>query len=89
MGKFSDDLYKRLANKGKTPSKEIEFACGNCLNIFTFTYSDIWLKQSGDIQFDPEPECPQCGATEEIVFSDYGQEKIEDMLMSGQIRKGA
>ena len=88
MGKFSDQVRKRLSGNIKEPSKDIEFSCGNCLDIFTFSYTDIYLKESGDIEFVPEPECPRCGATQELIFSDYGQEKIEDMLYNGQIRKG-
>lgn len=87
MGKFSDQVRKRLSGNNQKPSKDIEFSCGNCLNIFTFGYTDIYLKESGDIEFVPEPTCPRCGATEELIFTDYGQEKIEDMLFSGQIRK--
>ena len=86
MGKFSDQVRKRLSGKGQECT--IEFSCGNCLNIFTFAYSDIYLKKKGDIEFVPEPDCPRCGAAEELIFTDYSQEKIEDMLFSGQIRKG-
>jgi hypothetical protein len=86
MGKFSDQVRKRLSGNIKEPSKDIEFACANCLNIFTFVYEDIYLKSSRDIEFVPEPACPECGATQELIFSDVGQEKIEDMLFSGQIR---
>ena len=88
MGRFSDDIRKRLSGNYKEPVKEVEFSCGNCLNIFTFVYADIFLKASGDINFVPEPSCPRCGATQELIFTDYAQEKIEDMLFSGQIRKG-
>jgi hypothetical protein len=87
MGKFSDEIRKRLSGNYKEPSSEVEFSCGNCLNIFTFVYRDIYLKESGDIEFEPGPICPHCGAMEELVFTDYGQEKIEDMLFSGLIRK--
>jgi hypothetical protein len=87
MGRFSDELHKKLSGNYKGPSKDVEFSCANCLNIFTFVYIDIYLKASGDIEFVPEPTCPRCGATEELVFSDYGQEKIEDLLFSGKIRK--
>ena len=87
MGRFSDNIRKKLSGNYSEPEKDIEFSCGNCLDIFTFTYNDIYLKSTGDIEFVPEPACPRCGATEELVFSDYGQEKIEDMLFSGQIRK--
>lgn len=86
MGKFSDQVHRRLSGKGQEGT--IEFSCGNCLNIFTFAYSDIYLKKNGDIEFIPEPDCPRCGATDELMFTDYGQEKIEDMLFSGKIRKG-
>jgi len=88
MGRFSDRVRKRLSGTNKAPEKDVGFSCGNCLNIFTFAYSDIFLKDSGDIEFVPEPTCPKCGANEELIFSDHGQEKIEDMLFSGQIRKG-
>ncbi len=87
MGRFSDQVRKRLSGNSQEPSKDIEFSCGNCLNIFIFAYTDIYLKGSGDIEFVPEPTCPRCGATEELIFTDRGQEKIEDMLFSGQIRK--
>lgn len=84
MGKFSDNLQKRLRNKDK---QIIEFSCRNCLNLFTFEYSEICLNNKKDIEFTPEPECPRCGATEELVFTDYGQEKIENMLFRNQIKK--
>jgi hypothetical protein len=87
MGKFSNDIRKRLKGQIKEPTKDVEFSCGNCLDIFTFSYNDVYLKASGDLEFVPEPECPRLGSTEELIFSDYGQEKIEDMLFSGQIRK--
>ena len=87
MGKFSDGVRKKLSGNYKGPSKDIEFSCGNCLNIFTFAYADIYLEPSGDVAFVPWPTCPRCGASEELVFTDFGQEKIEDMLFSGQIRK--
>ena len=88
MGQFSDQIRRRLSGNYKEPSKDIEFSCTNCLNIFKFNYSDIYLKKSGDIEFVPEPSCPDCGSTQDLVFTDWGQEKIEDMLMKGQIRKG-
>jgi hypothetical protein len=87
MGRFSDQARRKLSGNNKWASNDIEFSCVNCLNIFTFVYTDIYLKTSGDIEFVPEPTCPRCGATDELLFSDYGQEKIEDMLFSGQIRK--
>lgn len=87
MGKFSDDIRKKLSGNYIEPEKEIEFSCGNCLDIFPFTYQDIFLKRSGDIEFVPEPVCPRCGAIEELIFSHSAQEIIELMLNSGQIRK--
>jgi len=88
MGRFSDNIHKRLSGKGNIPEKTVEFSCGNCLNLFTFSYTDIFLNKLEDIEFVPEPTCPQCGATQELIFSDYGQEKIEDMLYQGLLRKG-
>lgn len=87
MGHFSDQARKKLSGNYKGLYKDVEFSCENCLNIFTFKYSDIYLKASGDIEFVPEPSCPRCGSTDEVFFTDFGQEKIEDMLFSGQIRK--
>ena len=86
MESHSDEVYKRYANHRKK-FKSIEFACANCLNMFYFEYEDIYLNNSGDIEFVPEPTCPRCGSSDDLVFSDFGQEKIEDMLFSGQIRK--
>lgn len=87
MGKFSDQIFRRHAGKNKGPQGVVEFECNNCLNIFNFTYKDILLDKSGDIKFIPEPTCPRCGSTVDIMFSDYGQEKIEDMLFNGEIKK--
>jgi hypothetical protein len=87
MGRFTDEFYNRNRKRNKVPKKEIGFECNNCLKTFTFGYEDIFLNSSGDIGFEPEPSCPRCGTTVDIVFDDYGQEKIEDMLFSGQIRK--
>lgn len=86
MGKFSDQIRKRFAEKNRGIQNNIEFSCSNCLNIFNFTYEDIFLNESEDVEFKPEPSCPRCGSTVDIFFSDYGQEKIEDMLFNGQIR---
>ena len=87
MGEFSDRVRK-MSNKNRIePTKDVEFECSNCLNSFTFVYNDIFLNKSGDIEFVPEPACPRCGSTVDLVFSNFGQEKIEDMLFSGKIRK--
>lgn len=88
MGKFSDQVRRKYASKNKVAQGEIEFECNNCLNIFNFSFKDILLNKSGDIEFIPEPSCPGCGSRVEIMFSDRGQEKIEDMLFKGEIRKG-
>ena len=87
MGKFSDQVRRSYAGKNKEPQGDIEFECNNCLNIFNFNYKDIFLNKSGDVEFIPEPACPRCGSTVDILFSDFGQEKIEDMLFKGEIRK--
>lgn len=88
MGRFSNNIDKRLSGNYKEQKGSIEFSCGNCLNIFTFRYSDIYLNGSGDIEFVPEPDCPRCGSTQDLIFTDYSQEKIEDMLFEGKIRQG-
>ena len=87
MGNFSDNLRKRFADQNRNSRNEIEFECNKCLKNFNFNYEDIFMNSSGDIQFVPEPACPKCSSTVDITFSDYGQEKIEDMLFSGQIRR--
>lgn len=85
--KFSDRVREQLQNKGKNiQNKKIEFACSNCLNMFTFEFTDVCFDKSRDLQFTPEPSCPRCGATEEVVFSNSGQEQIEDMIFSNQIK---
>jgi len=88
MGRFSDNINKRLSGNYKGQEGSIDFSCGNCLEMFTFTYSDIYLKKSGDIEFVPEPTCTRCGSTQDLIFTDYSQEKIEDMLLNGEIRQG-
>ena len=87
MGEFSDRVRRMSSKSKKEPVKDVEFECNNCMNTFTFMYNDIFFNKSGDIEFVPEPACPRCGSTVDLVFSNFGQEKIEDMLFSGQIRK--
>lgn len=87
MGEFSNNLYRSFSGKNELQECRIEFECNNCIKIFTFTYRDIILNKNGDIEFVPEPSCPRCGSTIDIVFSDQGQEKIEWMLTMGKIRK--
>jgi hypothetical protein len=47
----------------------------------------IEFDQYEDLLFNPLPECPNCGATEEIFLSNSGQEQIEDMMFHNQIKK--
>ena len=85
MGKFSDNVRKQL--KQKEQPTTIEFSCGNCLNLFVFTYADICLNSLDDIEFTPQPACPKCGSTVDLVFTDYSQEMIENRLFSNQIKR--
>ena len=87
MGEFSDRVRKMSSKNHKEPTKDVEFECNNCMNTFTFVYNDIFFNKSSDIEFVPEPACPRCGSTVDLIFSDFGQEKIENMIFSGQIRK--
>jgi len=65
---------------------KINFACSNCLNIFDVETEDIHFDKERELHFTPEPECPQCGASEEVVLSNYGLEQIDDMILRNQIR---
>jgi hypothetical protein len=67
-------------------SIKINFACSNCLNIFDLDALDIHFDKEMELHFTPEPECPRCGATEEVVLSNYGLEQIDDMMFSNKIR---
>lgn len=85
--KFSDRIREQLKNRGnKGLNKNVRFDCRNCLNVFTFGYEDICINKSGDLEFTPGLGCPRCGPTQEIVLSNFGQEKIEGMLFRGQIK---
>ncbi len=68
-------------------ANEVGFACDKCHKTFTFTYEDIYLKRTGDIEFVPEPSCPRCGSSSTLYFTDFTQKKIELMLTAGLIRK--
>lgn len=86
--RFTDRVNRQFRNKQKgITQKAIEFSCRNCLNMFTFEYSGICFDKNDDIQFTPEPACPGCGATEELTFSNYGQEEIENMIFRNEIKK--
>jgi len=67
--------------------KKIEFECRNCLNVFNFEYQNICFDKFDDIQFSPEPACPNCGNSEKINFSDFSQIQIEKMIFRNQIKK--
>lgn len=64
----------------------IYFECLNCLNSFTVDMKSIQFDSTRELVFTPEPECPRCGATEEIVLSDYGLEQIDNMIFSNKIK---
>ena len=69
-------------------TKKIEFACGNCLTIFEVEITDVYFDHARELHFTPEPECTFCGGTEDVVFSDYGAEVIDDMILRNEIRTG-
>lgn len=65
---------------------KINFACSNCLNIFDVETVDIHFDKERELHFTPEPECPQCGATEEVVLSNFGLEQIDHLILRNQIQ---
>jgi hypothetical protein len=66
----------------------INLDCEKCGHNFDKVMLAIEFDQFGDLLFNPLPECPRCGATEEMItLSHSGQEKIEDMMYSNQIKK--
>jgi hypothetical protein len=65
---------------------KINFACGNCLNIFDIETIDISIDKHEELHFTPIPECPQCGATEEVVLSNFGLEQIDHLLFRNEIK---
>ena len=65
---------------------KINFACSNCLNIFDIEMEDIHFDKQRELHFTPEPGCPRCGATEEVVLSNYGLEQIDDLIFSNRIK---
>lgn len=87
MGKFSDNIRKRLRGQHQKDKQNIEFECRNCLKNFIFTYAKICMNIKGDLQFTPEPQCPRCSSTIDLVFSDFSQEQIEEMLMKNEIKQ--
>ncbi|OFY76157.1 MAG: hypothetical protein A2275_05970 [Bacteroidetes bacterium RIFOXYA12_FULL_35_11] len=66
--------------------KVINFECINCLNIFDVEMKSIEFDKHRELLFNPEPECPRCGAIDEVYLSNYGQEQIDHMIFSQQIK---
>ena len=64
---------------------KINFACSNCLNIFDIETIDIRIDKEGELHFTPIPESTYCGATEEVVLSNFGLEQIENLLFRNEI----
>jgi len=65
---------------------KINFMCENCLNIYDVDMKSIQFDKTRELIFTPEPECPRCGATEEVVLSNYGLEQIDHLIFSNQIK---
>lgn len=59
---------------------KINFACTNCLEIFDVDMLTIEFDQSGELVFNPIPECTFCGATQEVVLSNFGLQQIDLMI---------
>ena len=66
--------------------RKINFACSNCLNVFDIEMESIHFDIQRELLFNPEPECPRCGAIDEVVLSNYGLEQIDDLIFSNQIK---
>lgn len=64
---------------------KINFACTNCLNIFDVDMASIEFDNTRELVFNPIPECPECGATEEIVLSNFGLQQIDLMILHNKI----
>jgi hypothetical protein len=64
---------------------KFQFGCLNCLNIFDLEMRSVHFDKTRELVFNPEPECPECGATEEIVLSDFGLQQIDLMILHNKI----
>jgi len=64
---------------------KINFACANCLNVFDVDMITIEMDKTGELVFNPIPECDFCGATEEVVLSNFGLQQIDIMLAHHKI----
>lgn len=66
--------------------RTINFECMNCMNIFDIDMKNIQMDKQRELHFTPEPECPRCGGKADVYLSDYGQEQIDHMLFTQQLR---
>jgi hypothetical protein len=64
---------------------KINFACTNCLEIFDVDMVDIQFDKTGELFFNPIPECTFCGATEEVVLSNVGLVQIDHLILNNKI----
>jgi hypothetical protein len=83
------DLMLRIVQKcpkSTTYNMKINFMCENCLNIYDVDMKSIQFDKTRELVFTPEPECPRCGATEEVVLSNFGLEQIDHLIFSNQIK---
>lgn len=65
---------------------KINFTCTNCLEIFDVDMVEIQFDKTGELLFNPVPECTFCGATEEVVLSNVGLIQIDHMILNNKIR---
>ncbi len=66
--------------------RTINFECEKCLHIFDIEMKNIHLDKTIELHFTPEPVCPKCGAIDEVYLSAYGQEQIDHMIFTQQLR---
>lgn len=65
---------------------KIGFMCTNCLNVYDVEITNIMFDKTRELVFTPEPECPRCGATEEVVLTDHGLEQIDHLIFANKIK---
>lgn len=63
----------------------VEFICRKCLNLFEVEIEDVYFDKVRELHFTPEPWCNHCGTTD-LMFSDYGAEQIDDLILRNKIR---
>jgi hypothetical protein len=66
--------------------QRLGFECLNCLKGFDVLITDVCFDKVRELHFTPEPTCPQCGATQEIQFSEATEEIIDHWIWSGKIK---